>query len=272
MDGQRKEAIGVAAALAALSIAFGTWARSGPLVQYLLSMFGSRLDLWYVALNIVRDFPLTGVGIGMENWFLMLPSYAIPIHPMLDLSLPCIGRDQCWLMHAHNFFLQTWAEQGIIGFIAQVSIVVAGFRLAGHYLRSRQGFRHDLVFGAFWSFCAFSVHSLVDSGPSSPALIGLWAALGLITSAGQGFETHELAERVTTQTAVRVKTSRIGAGAAKAAGSVGLIEGLGLVLLLGLSSLAALESSLLLGLALATAAGVVLASTTSGSHLAKLES
>jgi O-antigen ligase len=118
----------------------------------------------------------------MENWYLALTNYALPSFSTLK-----DGEGVIWpsSMHAHNFYLQTWAEQGILGFVALIAIVMMGLVLGARYIRSTQGFRRAVVFGSFWSFSAYMIHSLVDSGPSSPGAIGLWIMLGLMVAADQ---------------------------------------------------------------------------------------
>ena len=89
-------------------------------------------------------------------------------------------------MHAHSYYLQTWAEQGLLGFIALVSIAAVAFWQGAVYLKSAAGFRRVIVFAAYWSFAALSIHNLVDAGPASPAVFGFWAVLGLMFAAGKG--------------------------------------------------------------------------------------
>lgn len=155
------------------------------LFSYLLANISIRLEIWHSALNLIRDFPLTGVGLGMENWRLAIPSYAVP-------RLSAIYAEQASRihMHAHSYYLQTWVEQGILGFIALVFIVAVAFWLGAAYLKSTVGFRRMIVFAAFWSFAALSIHNLVDAGPASPAVFGFWAVLGLMIAAGQGTQHH----------------------------------------------------------------------------------
>jgi hypothetical protein len=171
----------------------------------------------------------------MENWYLVLQGY-----PMPNLAIPCPDPSGCGLAHAHNFYLQTWAEQGILGFVSVVAIVAVGFRLGGGYLRSTNGFQRALVFGTLWSFASLAIHSLVDSGPSTPGAIALWAMLGLMVAAGQ----------------------REGVFSRDATGCqrfLGVGEWLLMCCVLIVASVAAIGTELLLGLLAAIAAGVALA-------------
>ncbi len=59
----------------------------GALEAYLLANWSMRLELWKTALAMIRDFPVTGVGLGVESWFTALPGYATPgLHFGLKLS------------------------------------------------------------------------------------------------------------------------------------------------------------------------------------------
>ncbi len=88
-------------------------------------------------------------------------------------------------MHAHNYYLQTWVEQGLLGFIALIALIAVGMWLGVYYLKTMKGEQQKIVFGAFWCFAAQSVHCLVYAGPSSYGGIILWVALGLMAAAGQ---------------------------------------------------------------------------------------
>lgn len=226
-------------------------------VRYVLRNFYGRLDLWQVAYSLIRDFPMTGVGPGMENWYLALQMY-----PMPNLGVPCQYPGGCGFAHAHNFYLQTWAEQGILGFVALVAIVVVGLVLGVRYLRSTRGFRKAIVLGGLWSFANYIIHSLVDSGPSTPGAIGLWAMLGLMVAAGQqneilsmdavedavGGAVHKGLRKIPSPNTEHSTTTIMGA-----------TEWLGLSLFLTLASLALIGSHTLLDVAVAVGAGLALA-------------
>ncbi len=77
-----------------------------PLQNYVADMIGARLDLWHVALRIIQDFPLSGIGLGRENWLIALPAYPMPMLPALSPTIPCLNVPACWFVHAHNFYIQ----------------------------------------------------------------------------------------------------------------------------------------------------------------------
>jgi putative inorganic carbon (HCO3(-)) transporter len=257
VSGKYLGAISMAGLLLLFPIAMLILFPGSVLFSYLLANIATRLDIWQSALYMIRDFPLTGVGLGIENWRLALPFYAVP-------RLSIIYNDQVdrLHMHAHNYYLQTWVEQGILGFIALVALVVVAFWLGARYLKSINGIRRMIVFGAFWSFAALSIQNLVDAGPSSPAVFGFWAVLGLMVAAGQEAQ-HQPGRGAKDELFEKQKISGINASAKLGFLSSTYLPGifvwLGASFVLTLASLYSVGYNLILGLITALAAGLVLA-------------
>lgn len=63
-----------------------------------------KIDLWYIASNMVKDYPLTGVGLG--GYIVELPNYG-------ELTELSFGQ---YSDSAENYFFQVGAELGLIGF------------------------------------------------------------------------------------------------------------------------------------------------------------
>jgi O-antigen ligase len=239
------------------------------LTHYVLANIGSRLDLWQAALYMIHDFPLTGIGLGMENWYLALPYYSLPKLSTLHLSLPCYEPEKCWLMHAHNFYLQTWAEQGVLGFVALVGIVIVSLVLGARYIKSTYGIRRAIVAGGLWSFTAYSIHNLVDSGSSSPGVVGLIATLALIVSAGQPSQIQSRYPQEDADIRSAEKKLKRDISSKSASSSVtiiGVSEWFGISLFLTLASLILMDSRQLLGVVAAVGAGLALAMATIKHH------
>ena len=70
---------------------------------------GSRFEIWSAALNMIKAFPLMGVGQG--NFYHLSADVAFSKSHFLALN----GGE-----NAHNYFLQTFAELGLVGMIAFV--------------------------------------------------------------------------------------------------------------------------------------------------------
>jgi O-antigen ligase len=80
-----------------------------------------RLGLIRIAMDIIADHPLTGVGPGAYPY--VLRGYAN-------------GVDQ-WLFTVHNEFMLRAAETGILGALAFLALLVAGFRVALRLVRTK---------------------------------------------------------------------------------------------------------------------------------------
>ena len=117
----------------------------------------ARLDIWRVARWVIQDFPYTGSGLGLENWYRMLPLYgAIYFGP------------QPPRVHVHNFYLQIYIEQGIFGLTGLLAIIIVAFWTGWRFRYKAEGFARVLVLGSVGSFAALMASSLTDSMPSTP--------------------------------------------------------------------------------------------------------
>ena len=69
------------------------------------SSFMERLPIWNSALDIIRDYPATGVGLSMFRDSRVRQAY------------PWVGHEQRGLPHAHNELLQISADMGVPGMV-----------------------------------------------------------------------------------------------------------------------------------------------------------
>lgn len=134
-----------------------------------LSIAG-RMEIWARAARALADFPLTGVGLGAFRGVVhqLYPLYLIP--PDYDIA------------HAHNFFLQSGLDLGLLGLVA----VLALYLLAGERCWTLD--RTPLFDGhRAWSagllaaLLGQAVYSLADAvALGSKTNLLLWLLLGLI--------------------------------------------------------------------------------------------
>src|SRR5205823_5212023 len=70
-----------------------------------------RLEIWSRALQVMRDFPLTGIGMGSFR----------SVAPAL---YPYVISDPEKVHHAHNLYLQIGTDLGLFGLVAFFGLVV----------------------------------------------------------------------------------------------------------------------------------------------------
>jgi O-antigen ligase len=113
-----------------------------------------RLRLWQSTIALLRDHPLTGVGLD-QFLYQYRGRYILPdAWQQPDLSQP------------HNVFLNYWVRLGIVGLAAGVWMQVAFWRLAWRTqrrLRETDPGQRALVVGLMGSMAAFLAHGQVDA-------------------------------------------------------------------------------------------------------------
>jgi O-antigen ligase len=107
-----------------------------------------RLAHWQAALDMWRDAPWLGVGIG--NYPVVYPAYAV-------------GRWRDPLGHAHNIYLNIGAETGLVGLLAYVAFWLSVLWLAVRTIRLARGLWRAVAAGSLGVFVALSVHNSVDN-------------------------------------------------------------------------------------------------------------
>jgi putative inorganic carbon (HCO3(-)) transporter len=139
-----------------------------------------RLEIWSRAISMIRDFPLSGVGMGSYG------QVADALYP--HFILPPGG-----ITHAHNLFLQIAVDLGIPGLAAWSALLVASltqaWRVYHHGRTTRDALAAGYGAGILGSLLGAIIHGFTDAvpwGTNQPALV-LWVLLALITAAGNFF-------------------------------------------------------------------------------------
>lgn len=109
-----------------------------------------RLNYWRTAIAVIKDHPILGVGPG--NFQEVFLKYKIGLSTNTR--------------YAHNVFLHTWAETGILGLIALIYLVIAFLNKAK--IKSKYIFLAGL---------AFLFHNLIDNTYFIPEAGFLWWVL-----------------------------------------------------------------------------------------------
>lgn len=121
-----------------------------------------RLNYGQATVRIIKDFPITGVGLG--NFGKVYFRYKTP--NALDSNF------------SHNSFLQIWAESGMLGIAVFFWIIFLFFKLAGNCLKIHD--QKGLTIGLISAGTAFLTHNLVDySYFISQVSFHWWILLGL---------------------------------------------------------------------------------------------
>jgi hypothetical protein len=79
-----------------------------PLGNTLLTLRSDRWNVWQNSLDLVSDYPFTGLGLG--GFSMAYSSYTVLVHVEHTL-------------HAHNLFLDIWLQQGLLGLLSLIGLV-----------------------------------------------------------------------------------------------------------------------------------------------------
>lgn len=126
-----------------------------------------RIQLWWIALQMVRDFPLTGIGL---NTFPLVMANMYPFFVSLSKA-----------PHAHNLFLQTAVDLGIPGLLAFFGLLAAfAMTLRRATLPGGPRAASPIALGIGSGVLAYLVFGLTDAFTlgAKPGIF-FWAMLGL---------------------------------------------------------------------------------------------
>lgn len=121
-----------------------------------------RLYNWRSALEIVKDHPFLGTGIG--TFATVYPGYKFP---------------QANEVHyAHNWYLQVASEMGVLGLGALLWLLVTFVREGIRTLKSeKEKSQRALLAGLLAGGFAFLFHNLIDMDAYVPGIVLLWWAM-----------------------------------------------------------------------------------------------
>ncbi|MFH1927399.1 MAG: O-antigen ligase family protein [Chloroflexota bacterium] len=110
-----------------------------------------RQRLWESALHMIRDHPLSGIG--LDNFLYLYPDYMLPgaeIEPNLS--------------HPHNIILDYWTRLGILGVVSLAWLLGTFFRAGLRLYRSQiETDSGAVALGLMASMVAFVTHGMIDS-------------------------------------------------------------------------------------------------------------
>ncbi len=110
----------------------------------------SRISIWSGSLNIVRDYWLSGIGIGTEAFRVVYPAYTLP------------GAE--YALHAHNLYIQILVETGMVGFIIFGFLLYMFYKTAlSSYWRTEDNFIATLLIALPAGMTGYLFQGLVDN-------------------------------------------------------------------------------------------------------------
>jgi len=121
-----------------------------------------RIGFWAAAMRMFIESPVVGVGPGL--WVANRIRETIP--PETDYYIP----------HAHDIYLQTLAELGVVGAAVGIVLVVGLFRLIRSAVNDPDYYRRRWGWAACLAILYFGLHQVLDSYANFPGIL-LAAAL-----------------------------------------------------------------------------------------------
>lgn len=174
---------------------FGNWYSLSDIVAGQLP----RLDAWKVALKILRDYPLTGIGEGMWERY----------YTLYTERIFWWGKMRFYVNSAHQILLHQAATGGVPLLVAWICLIGAVIRRGAATIRQgRDEKARSLTVGYLWSFAGFlivgmiggvaSLHmrtwdlrKAIDTGMMFWLAVGMITALGLVAHRGPGENRDE---------------------------------------------------------------------------------
>lgn len=103
-----------------------------------------RVYIWMGTLAMIRDYWLSGVGMGITSFNTIYPLYSYN-----NIKAP----------HSHNLYLQVIVEYGIVGFIVMTGVIYYYFKMAIISMKTKKDI---LISGLTTGMVAFLVQSMTD--------------------------------------------------------------------------------------------------------------
>ncbi len=126
-----------------------------------------RMAHWQSALEMWKDHPWLGVGIG--NYEPVYAQYALPLW-----ALP--------LGHAHNYYLNVAAEAGFLGLAAYLLLWGAALLIVWRMTRRATGWYWGLALGVLGALVHLSVHNFFDNLYVHGMYLHVAILLGIVTA------------------------------------------------------------------------------------------
>lgn len=146
-----------------------------------LSWSPMRYYGWVAAIDMIKDYPLSGIGFGMwENYY-------YKYGPSFTYNIPGYGPTRVWITSAHNAFLDIATETGIPGLIAWLLLMSTISKEGLHVWRnSVDKTRKTLALGcissmaAFWVICVGGGYPTFSADKRLGPGIAFWTMVSIL--------------------------------------------------------------------------------------------
>jgi O-antigen ligase len=118
------------------------------------SSFTTRFEIWDSAIQMMLDYPTTGVGMGMFRTAISQDRYLVPFFENNGLPNP---------PHAHNEWLQMGADLGIGGFLLYLALQIAVIFMIWKGWRHGDSMARLIAVAALAGLLAHSVYGMGDA-------------------------------------------------------------------------------------------------------------
>jgi hypothetical protein len=134
------------------------------------SVLTLRSGGWQTAIGVIQAFPLTGVGMGLQNYMLRAEPYRVP-------------EQYRSLAHPHNSYLELGAMAGLPVLAIFLTLLLFSLWLALRNWRPADTRQKALLSGGIVAVVVLSINSLSVNGWTLPPLAALgWLILGSVSS------------------------------------------------------------------------------------------
>ena len=143
-----------------------------------------RLIIWSDTVDLIRAHPWLGVGPG--NYELFLPAFrSVPLHRDWKALM---GERTHVPYHAHNEYLEIWAESGLFGLAAMLWLLGTALWLAFRFLATQEDTAtRTITCGCLVGMVATLVHSLFSFNLQDPtSAVHFWLLGGLLIAVNRG--------------------------------------------------------------------------------------
>jgi tetratricopeptide (TPR) repeat protein/O-antigen ligase len=157
----------------------------------------ARLSIWTRSLYLLGDYPLTGAGLG-------LPSFAEVFAWSYQLPNPYL------VVHSHNIFIQAYAEQGLLGLVGLLLLLVGALLLGWQGLGRVDAAARPALAGVVGALSGSLLYGLTDQVPTTNYGLVLLGAISGLAVSGQPTRQPATGDLLTDDRAVRAPPNKLG--------------------------------------------------------------